>query len=209
MVALIDTNVSFTCLRENDDSNYINTTTVLIIDGRKVNFSMDEFDTEHDVEYFDDGYVVTIEAKMEYNRTRVQCFILPCFTEEATLIVVECEEMLLYKQMLIVSFFYFIPAPPEPVSPPAISIINDTSLLISWHPPWAHPVNMYYILVTDERNGTIVLVGNYTIEQNTYYLLTDTTGFECSILSVTIQAVTDVATTVPSNATRIPIYKGL
>ena len=77
-------------------------------------------------------------------------------------------------------------APPTSPDPPIVTIINLTTLKISWSPPWIHPVNNYTLFITNNNTGIIM---NYTTV-NTQYRVYDNS--ECNVLEFTVSANTDV-----------------
>ena len=76
-------------------------------------------------------------------------------------------------------------APPTSPDPPIVTIINLTTLKISWSPPWTHPVNNYTLFITNNNTGITM---NYTTV-NTQYIVYDS---ECNVLVFTVSANTDV-----------------
>ena len=79
-------------------------------------------------------------------------------------------------------------APPTSPDPPIVTIINLTTLKISWSPPWTHPVNNYTLFITNNNTGITM---NYTTV-NTQYILYDEDNSECNVLEFTVSANTDV-----------------
>ena len=87
-VALVNTNVNFSCSKETASDFRM-----LVIDGAVVLNNSVLIDKGIElVSSTESGYVLTILASGSNNRTRIQCFLSPCFSEEAHLIVVNCKE---------------------------------------------------------------------------------------------------------------------
>ena len=79
-------------------------------------------------------------------------------------------------------------APPTSPDPPIVTIINLTSFIILWSPPWTHPVNDYTLFITNNNTGFTM---NYTTV-NTQYILYNEDNSECNVLDFTVSANTDV-----------------
>ena len=94
----------------------------------------------------------------------------------------------------------FNTALPNPPSPPTATIVNVTTMNISWSPPWQHPVESYNLSITNEAS-------NETHEISTSirsYIFSKGSTSDCTVFSFRVSAVTDVGTSELSNAT----YKG-
>ena len=90
--------------------------------------------------------------------------------------------------ILYTSANYLSLAPPTSPDPPIVTIINLTTLNISWSPPWTHPVNNYTLFITNNYTGITM---NYTT-LNTQYIIYDEDNSECNVLEFTVSANTDV-----------------
>ena len=90
--------------------------------------------------------------------------------------------------ILYTSANYLSLAPPTSPDPPIVTIINLTTLNISWSPPWTHPVNNYTLFITNNNTGITM---NYRTV-NTQYILYDEDNSECNVLEFTVSANTDV-----------------
>lgn len=69
--------------------------------------------------------------------------------------------------------------------------INTTSILVTWTPPWPHPVNHYAISV----NNTVT----YTVRTTSFIIYRMNTSIdECHGINITVTAGTDVGSSPPS-----------
>ncbi len=96
---------------------------------------------------------------------------------------------------------------PDAVKRPSVLKMNNTSILISWFPPWPHPINGYQLTVINNTSGRNQLV-EYSVRDNSF-LLNNPSGFECNHLSVVVQANTDLGITPPDNFNNLSFFKGL
>ena len=85
--------------------------------------------------------------------------------------------------------------------------MNNTSILISWSPPWPHPINGYQLTVINSTSGRNQQV-EYSVRDDSF-VLNNPSGFECNHLSVVVQANTDVGITALKNFKNISFFKGL
>ena len=82
-------------------------------------------------------------------------------------------------------------------SPPLVEILNSSAANISWKSQWSHPVNNYTLTISD-INAT--LFTNTTVTTNSIIITKDSIN-DCTLLSVTVTANTDVGSSKISNST--------
>ena len=106
----------------------------------------------------------------------------------------------------MITIFVTFTGPPASPDRPLITVINLTSLLISWSPPWPHPIDSYVLSYTSNITAEI----NVTLPSNTtQFVLRKSSESDCIVYSVKVLAVTDVGPSEFSNVTYTGFPKGI
>ena len=84
------------------------------------------------------------------------------------------------------------PSPPEPLN---LSVLNSTTLLISWTAPWSFPIDNYTITT---HNSDSANVQSFWTTPQTSFLVRKPQNSDCELFDFTVEANTGVGSSGPS-----------
>ena len=105
-VALVNTMANFTCSTDNTDHQ-----PMVIINGKIItDAQLNETGITVVQSVPLQGFIIMIPASVDTNGTTVQCFVSPCITDEAYLIVVNCKLNIIITTIIIICINPYSPS---------------------------------------------------------------------------------------------------